>query len=88
MSGAPDLTTPEGRDAYRSELRGVARVTRTSGVALALAGAALGVTRFFVDPWPDWMRWSALVLCVLGVALITTGFVQRTRYHLRRLAGG
>jgi membrane protein YdbS with pleckstrin-like domain len=87
MSAAPDLTTPEGRAAYRRELNAVARPLRWSGIALALIGAAIGATRFFMAPWPDWIRWLALVLCLAGIVLMGVGVVQRTRYHLARIAG-
>jgi membrane protein YdbS with pleckstrin-like domain len=87
MTGAPDLSTPETRAAYRRELRGVARGVRISGLTFAVLGVAFGATRFFVDPWPIWLRIVALVLCVVGLALIGVGVFQRTRYHLARMAG-
>jgi membrane protein YdbS with pleckstrin-like domain len=87
MSGAPDLSTPEGRAAYRRELNAVARRTRWSGIALALVGALIGASRFFMEPWPAWIRWAALILCLAGIVLMGVGVVQRTRYHLARIAG-
>lgn len=87
MSGVPDLSTPDGRKTYRRELNAVARRTRWSGIALALTGAAIGATRFFLEPWPAWIRWTALVLCLAGIALMGVGIVQRTRYHLARISG-
>lgn len=83
----PDLTTPGGRAAYRRELNQVARPVRYGGIALALTGFGIGLTRFTFEPWPDALRLLALVLCLLGIALIGVGVVARTRYHLRRLAG-
>lgn len=87
MSAVPDLTTSEGRAAYRRELNAVARPLRWSGIALALIGAAIGATRFFMAPWPDWIRWAALVLCLAGIVMMGVGIVQRTRYHLARISG-
>jgi len=83
----PDLTTPEGRAAYRRELRGVARPVRLGGLALALTGIAVGASRYFMTPWPDSLRYLTLALCLVGVSLMLVGMVQRTRYHLRRFQG-
>ena len=83
----PDLTSPEGRAAYRRELNGIARRTRTLGVILALTGAGIGLTRFYMEPWPLWIRGLALALCLSGIVLLIIGVVRRTRYHLRRIAG-
>ena len=86
-SPPPDLATPEGRAAYRRERNQVARPVRYAGIALALFGFGVGLTRFTMEPWPDWLRILALGLCLLGIALIGVGVVARTRYDLRRLAG-
>lgn len=83
----PDLTSPEGRAAYRRELNAVARGTRTFGVVFALAGAGLGLTRFFMSPWPVWIMGAAFALCLTGIVLLIIGLVQRTRYHLARISG-
>ncbi|MGE0595189.1 MAG: hypothetical protein AB7P07_02385 [Hyphomonadaceae bacterium] len=82
-----DFTTPEGRAAYRRELANVARPLRLAGFTLTIAGVLTGLTRFFMDPWPYWLRGVALICCVVGVALLLIGLFQRTRYHLRRMAG-
>lgn len=87
MTQAPDLSTPEGRSAYRLELRGVARGVRLTGLTMALSGIAIGASRYFMDPWPAPLRYLALGLCVVGLALMLIGMIQRTRYHLRRLSG-
>lgn len=86
-SSPPDLTTPQGRAAYRRELNQVARPVRYGGIALGLAGFGVGLTRFAMEPWPGWLRIVALALCLLGIALFGVGVAARTRYHLRRLAG-
>jgi hypothetical protein len=83
----PDLTTPEGRAAYRAELRGVARPARLIGLTLALTGVAVGASRYFMDPWPAPLRYLALALCLVGIVLMLFGMIQRTRYHIRRLSG-
>ena len=83
----PDITTPEGRAAFRREMRAVARPIRLSGMALALTGVALGATRYFMTPWPDQFRYAALALCLAGVVLLITGLIQRTRYQIRRFQG-
>ena len=87
LSSAPDLSTPEGRTAYRKELQGVARGVRLVGLAMALSGIAVGASRYFMDPWPAPLRYAALGLAIPGVILMLIGMIQRTRYHLRRLSG-
>lgn len=82
-----DFTTPEGRAAYRRELNQVARPLRLTGFALTALGVLTGLSRFFIDPWPVSLRAVALICCVAGVALLLIGLYQRTRYHLRRMAG-
>ena len=46
----PDLNTPEGLDAYRAELRGVAKPVRQAAFALVIIGAAGDLTRRLVVP--------------------------------------
>ncbi|MDX2277072.1 MAG: hypothetical protein NW206_16620 [Hyphomonadaceae bacterium] len=83
----PDFSTPEGVAAYKQELRGVARTVRLAGIGMALGGFALGLTRFAMTPWPTFLMVLTLILCVAGVVLLAIGMVQRTQYHMRRLAG-
>ncbi|MFZ5747543.1 MAG: hypothetical protein ACOY45_07770 [Pseudomonadota bacterium] len=80
----PDLSSVEGRAAYRAELRGVARGLRMQGVGLSIAGALLAVLRATVLPMPASI--PLVVLCV-GAAAMTAGVVIRTRYHARRMRG-
>lgn len=86
---APDLKSPEGLRAYRSELWRVARWWRWSGLAL-VAVAAIG---FY---WTS-KEHRPLLGSPLGIATVTglaigwglaiIGIVIRTRYHKRRMAG-
>lgn len=79
----PQLETPEGRDAYRRELRGVAASWRFAGIGLAAIGAVL------LGLW----RWAgvstlipAYVFLVIGGVLMIVAIVKRTRYHQRRIS--
>jgi hypothetical protein len=82
----PDLATPEGRAAYRREINRVAAGPRWAGVILAIVGAGVGVTRYFIDPWPNALRIIALTLCLAGIGLLLYGLYARMRHHLRRMA--
>jgi len=65
----------EQRRAYRRELRGVARLLRYSGIALALVGAT-GLVLAGPGAWwlpPSWISFA------IGWALILAGIVRRTR---------
>jgi hypothetical protein len=72
--------------AYRAELRRVARPVRFTGIGLALLGFVIGLSRFWMDPWPNHLRIAALFLCLAGIALMAVGVIIRTRYHMRRMA--
>ena len=82
----PDLKSPEGRRAYRRELRRYARGYRIFGLALVLAGALLlfgprfGWFAFFA--MSDAYGWSLLAV---GWIVLVAIIVLRTRYHLRRM---
>jgi predicted phage tail protein len=85
---APRLDTPEGRAAYRTELRGVARGWRWGGLLLIVAGAGLGsVERFTAQPMPSWTTTAVLVLFMVGWAMMMVAIIQRTLHHRRRLSG-
>jgi uncharacterized membrane protein YkgB len=85
---APDLETPEGRDAYRRELMGVARRERVGGAVAVLAGAlvVLGSAK-------GWVGLSSSTITVgygivaLGWILFAYGIVKRSRHHRRRMSG-
>jgi hypothetical protein len=88
MSGAPDLTTPEGRDAYRRELRSVGGVWRLWGLLLILAGAGLGATDRYADiTMPAWSTHAVFVLIIAGWALMMYAIFKRTMHHRRRFSG-
>jgi membrane protein YdbS with pleckstrin-like domain len=89
MSEAPPrLDTPEGRDAYRRELRTVARPWRYGGLALILLGAVLGgVHRFTTIETPAWTTHVVFILIVAGWAAMMFAILQRTLHHRRRYAG-
>ena len=88
MSEMPRFDTPEGRDAYRRELRTVARPWRYGGLALIILGAGLGGVHRFTDiATPAWTTHAVFVLIVAGWALMMVAIFQRTLYHRRRLAG-
>jgi polyferredoxin len=85
----PDLSSPEGRLAYRAELSRVARPLRWTGLT-AIAAAAVAV-------W--WVRAEgqdvahtpvgliAVVVMLLGWLLVALAIAQRTAYHRRRMNG-
>lgn len=77
----PNLQDPAERAAYRRELRGLAPWVRYTGMALALAGAAVAVLK------PEWPGVIALAIIAVGFALMVAGIVIRTRHHARRLRG-
>ncbi|GAA0637559.1 hypothetical protein [Brevundimonas lenta] len=85
----PDLSTEEGRAAYRKELKGVAKPYRLGGFVLILLGAGY-VMGARLGWWP--VEQTALVVAygmvALGWALFLTAIFLRTRYHKRRLQEG
>lgn len=88
MSELPRFDTPEGRDAYRAELRTVARSWRMGGLALIILGAGLGAIDRFTDvSTPPWSTHAVFVLIVAGWALMMVAIFKRTLYHRRRMAG-
>jgi hypothetical protein len=88
MSDLPRLDTPEGRAAYRAELRTVARGWRYGGLALILLGAGLGsVHRFTEIATPAWTTQAVFVLIVAGWAAMMVAIFKRTLHHRRRFSG-
>lgn len=79
----PDLNDPVQRAAYRRELQGVARPLRYTGVAFALLGVMLAITR---SKWAPQMP-SAIPLAALalGVLNMVGAIAIRTRYHQQRM---
>lgn len=86
---APDLKSPEGLRAYRSELWRVARWWRWAGLGLvAISAVGLLMTRNANLPLLE-STMGRLVLAglVIGWGLAIVGIVVRTRYHKRRMSG-
>lgn len=85
---APDLETPEGRDAYRRELMSVARRERLGGAIAVLLGALI-----VLGSAKGWAGLSSSTITVgyavvaLGWILFAYGIVQRSRHHRRRMSG-
>jgi hypothetical protein len=86
---APDLSTPEGKLAYRSELRAVARLPRLVGLAAIVAGAMMVVLQragaFGLNPAGS--NLPAFAVLAGGWVLLGLSILQRNRYHRRRMAG-
>jgi len=83
-----DLSTAEGRDAYRAELRSVGRLARFFGFIIVIAGAGLLLTAKSADAPPEWLLNIAWALLGSGWLVLGSAFVQRMLYHRRRMAGG
>lgn len=85
----PDLDSPEGRAAYRSELKRIGWKLRLSGFALIVVAALLVVIaqdgKFGLTE--DAVKF-AYGLLFAGWALVITAIYQRTRHHKRRMAEG
>lgn len=90
MSAAPppDLSTQEGRDAYRRELRTVAAPLRLAGLLVVLIGAGLAVATRATDwAFPVWIDTAIFTLLGLGWAILIAVIVLRYQHHRRRTAG-
>ena len=81
----PDLDTPEGRAAYRSELRKVGLKLRFAGFALIVVAAIVMLT---IGESNKSAMTVAYGMLAAGWALFITAIFQRTRYHKRRMAEG
>lgn len=79
----PDLSTPEGRAAYRAELRKVALPLRLTGMGLAVVGALLSL-----GAYPNWVITLGWICFGAGWVALAVALVQRNRYHRRRISGG
>ena len=73
----PDLSDPEQRRAYRTELRRVYWPWRTAALAMVFIGL-MGV----VGDRSHELIWSAVLIA--GILFVFAVIVARTRYHLRR----
>ena len=81
----PDLSTPEGLDAYRAELRGVAKPVRLAAFALVIIGALVVVSAVWLNI-PDAVISAGYIALGLGWVLMVLAVFQRTRHHRRRMA--
>jgi hypothetical protein len=91
MAGAapPDLSTEEGRAAYKEELRAVAFWPRQIGLGLVIAAAlALMYVRFGNGGPNPRLEGASLAVMAVGWLLLVVAFVWRNRYHRRRVSGG
>ena len=81
----PNLNDPAQFEAYRRELRGVARPLRMAGFFFALLGLALAVARaVWVPTLPSLIPLAAIVL---GLFNMVAAVALRTRYHKARMKG-
>ena len=85
----PDLSTDEGRAAYRAELMSVGRPYRLAGLGLVVLGAAYIIaTRYGGLAENETFSVIAFGLLAAGWASFLFGRHLRTRHHKRRLAEG
>lgn len=83
----PDLSTIEGREADRAELRAGGRMTRFIGFVVVIAGAGALITAKSAQAPPEWLLNTGWALLVSGWLVLGYAFVQRTLYHRRRIEG-
>ena len=81
----PDLSTQEGLDAYRTELRSVAKPVRLAAFALVIIGALVVVSAVWLDV-PGVVLSAGYIKLGLGWVLMVLAVLQRTRHHRRRMA--
>ena len=89
MAAAPlDLSSEEGRTAYRLELRRVAVWPRMAGFGLILGGALVLFWNLRFSGAPDQTLTIATYGAIgLGWALVLVAIFLRSRYQRRRLSG-
>ena len=80
----PDLSDPVQVEAYRRELRGVARKTRLLGIALALVGAGLAYYTKLHDS--KGLRLATILIIAAGFGVLGFGMMRRRFYHAMRMA--
>jgi hypothetical protein len=81
----PDLSDPAEQAAYRNELRGIARKTRFSGIALASIGALLALASKRAED-PSMWRLGAILAIAAGGGLMIFGMARRAMHHALRTA--
>lgn len=86
----PDLSTPEGRDAYAGELRRVAWPFRLGGLVLVVAATALivGVRGRGDSIVHSPLGQTGLSLMALGWAVLILAIAKRTAHNRKRMAEG
>jgi len=88
MAG-PDLSTDEGRAAYRRELRGVARPLRAGGLAMVVGAAVLILmAKNGMAGIGDWGVHVSYFMLAAGWVMVIAAIWMRTRHHKRRMAEG
>jgi len=80
----PDLSDPVQFEAYRRELRGVARKTRLLGIVLMLAGAGLAYYTKFHDS--KGLRLATILVIAAGFGILGFGMMRRRFHHYMRMA--
>ena len=85
----PDLSTPEGRAAYRTELMAVGRGWRWTGLLIVVAALA-GILTVRMGDEPllgSTLGIASVAAMVLGWAILFAVIAVRTRHHRRRMRG-
>jgi hypothetical protein len=85
----PDLSTRQGRAAYRRELLAVARKRRALGFVAIALGTLLVAWPRMGGPWmfgPLPTQTTGFALIVAGFALFGWVLAKRTRHHRRRMS--
>ena len=84
----PDLSTREGRAAYREELFKVARPLRLIGLTFTIIGILF---LFEAQGWHSvterTFALAGFLLIALGWSLMIAGIVKRALYHKKRMRG-
>jgi hypothetical protein len=84
----PDLSTPDGRDAYTGELRRIAWPYRLGGLVLVVAATALivAVRGRGESLIHSSLGQTGLALMALGWAVLILAIAKRTAHHRKRMA--
>jgi hypothetical protein len=84
----PDIDDPDGRAAYREELRKVGFWPRSMGMGLILAGfISLAMMKWGGVPPNPRLGVASWAVLAAGWVLFVVAMLMRNRYHRRRLAG-
>ena len=89
MTPAPDLKTPEGIAAFKTELGRVMWAQRSIGLGLILAAAvAMIVNRTQGHGMDTPLGYGAAACLAVGWALMAFVIIKRRAYQRRRIGGG